>query len=296
MARFLLILGVLLGFLAKPATVRADQFADYQFALSAYSEGDYGEARDRFEALLPSLRDPTLVTQSRQYLAASFVHLNRPDDAREQFLALLREDGDFALPRHDFSTAVYQVFQAAQRAHREELARRERDEQAERERLRRMRLERMLRERERMARLEQLASEMLVEQRNSRALALLPFGVGQFRNGNRGLGMGFAISESFLFVGSLMTWGWHRYLRGLEPEDRGSFNTRERSVRITNQVVTGVLAGIALAGILEAQIRFKAVIRETRPRELPDDLPDLEADPELEIGLGPGTASVRLRF
>ncbi len=296
MARVLIITGTILGFFAKPSLVSADQFADYQFALSAYTDGDYRQARARFEALLPSLRDPTLVTQSRQYLAAAFVHLNQPDDAQNQFLALLRENGDFALPRHDFSTAVYQVFERAQQAYETERAQQERDAQAERERQQRLRLERLLRERERMQRLEQLAREMVVERQNSRALALLPFGVGQFRNEDRGLGMAFAISESILLAGSVMTWGWHRYLRGLDPEDRGSFNTRERSVRITNQVVTGVLAGIAIAGILEAQIRFRAVIRDTRQRELPDDLPEIEADPELELGLGAGTATLRLRF
>lgn len=297
MARFLFITTIVLGALG-PSRVSADEFADYQYAFGAYSDGNYAEAKSRFEELLPNLHDPTLVTQSRQYLAASFVHLGQSDDARSQFLQLLREDEDFALPQHNFSSAVNRVFEAAQAEYRAQVQQREQDEEAERERLRRLRLERLLRERERMQRLEDLAREMVVERRNSRALALLPFGVGQFRNGDRGLGMGFAISESFLFAGTLMTWGWHRYLRGVdEVEDRGSFNTRERSVRISNQVLTGVLAGIAIAGILEAQIRFKAVIRETRPRDLPDDLPELEPpDPELELGLGPGTATVRLRF
>lgn len=295
MARFLFITIILLGIL--PSRVSADEFADYQYALRAYTDGDYAEATNRFEELLPNLHDPTLVTQSRQYLAAAFVHLDRNDDARTQFLALLREDEDFALPRHNFSTAVNQVFEAAQAAYREEIRRRQQDQEAERERLRRLRLERLLRERERMQRLEDLARELVVERQNSRALALLPFGVGQFRNDDRGLGMGFAISESFLFAGTLMTWGWHRYLRGVDPgEDRADFNTRERAVRISNQVLTGVLAGIAIVGILEAQIRFKPVIRETRTRDLPADLPELEPDPELEVGLGPGTASLRLRF
>ncbi len=299
------IAGVVVGLLVAPSSrVSAGELQDFQFAETAYDAGDYREAIQRFEALLPSLTSEILIRRSRLYLAAAYVHLGDRARAERHFRELLRSDEDFVLEEHLFSAAVVSLFREVRDQVEQE--RRQRDLEARRrqEARRRLAIERMLRQRERMQRLEELAREQIVEQTNSRGLALLPFGVGQFRNGEPGLGIGLAVTESVLAAGSVATWAWHRWLIGQEvaPDERTDFNDRERIARVSNQVVTGVFAAVALAGVLEAQIRFKPALRQVRRRELPDDLPELEPEgeparaPDLEVDLGLGAARLRVAF
>lgn len=298
MGRIIAIAGVVWGLLALPSPASAGELQDFQFAETAYDAGDYREATQRFEALLPSLTSEILIRRSRVYLAAAYVHLGDRARAEGHFRELLRADPDFVLEEHLFSAAVVSLFNEVRAQVEQERRQRELEEQQRRERLRQLELDRMLRQRERMQRLEELARQEVVEQPNSRGLALLPFGVGQFRNGARGLGIAFAATEAVLLAGSVATWAWHRWLvgRDVAPDERLDFNDRERVARISNQVVTGVFAAVALAGVLEAQIRFKPVLRFVRERELPDDLPQVDPEPEVELGLGLGTAHLRLSF
>ncbi len=301
MGRMIAIAGVVLGLLlARPTRVRAGELQDFQFAEMAYDAGDYRAATQRFEALLPSLTSELLLRRSRLYLAASYVHLGDRSRAARYFRELLRADEDFVLEEHLFSAAVVSLFNEVRAQVEQERRQRALEEQHRQEQLRQLEIDQMLRQRERMQRLEDLARQEVVERPNSRGLALLPFGVGQFRNGERALGIGLAVTESVLAAGSIATWAWHRWLVGREvaPDERLDFNDRERVARISNQVVTSAFAAVALAGILEAQMRFKPVLRHVRHRDLPDDLPALDPQPgpDLEIGLGFGSAHLQLSF
>ncbi|MEM9074451.1 MAG: hypothetical protein AAGE52_38510 [Myxococcota bacterium] len=295
------IVGILLGLqLAGPVPVFAGQLEDFQFAESAYDAGQYQQAAQRFEALLPSLTSDILIRESRVYLAASYVHLDNAPAAENQFQALLQTNHEYRIEEHRFSGAVVATFNDVRDRFLEELREREAADAQRREQLRQLQIERLLRQQERLQRLEELAQEETVERQNSRAIALLPFGAGQFQNDQRSLGIGLAVTEAFLFAGSMATWAWHRWLRGQTVTDdgRSDFNQRERIARISNQVVTGLFAAIAIGGIIEAQVRFRPVIRETRRRELPGDLPEIDPDtgPEVSFGVGLGTGHLEIRF
>lgn len=75
----------------------------------------------------------------------------------------------------------------------------------------------------------------------------------------------------------------------------------ERGVRITNQISTGLLGAVAIAGVIDAQVRFRQGRTTTRQRELPEDLQGVEAiaeEPEtsLRFNLGLGYAELTLDF
>ena len=78
----------------------------------------------------------------------------------------------------------------------------------------------------------------------------------------------------------------------LAPEDEiEDARLAERGFRYTNQISFALFAVVAVAGIVDAQIRFTPSYDYERKRQLP---PDLTHAPELSIDLT--GASLRLRF
>ena len=143
-----------------------------------------------------------------------------------------------------------------------------------------------------MRELLELARTERVEEHNSRWLALLPLGVGQFQNGNDGLGYLLLLSQSALLAASITTYALHEDLNRQVPvsdADRQDARFAERAYRYTNQVSVGVLALVTFAGILDAQIRFRDSRVTERTRRLP---PHLEGPPNVAF-TGSG---VRIKF
>ncbi len=300
--------------LIGPSVVHANDFDDFQAARSAYERHQYDDAARRLESMVgggvPRVQDRTLVNECRELLAATYLFLNRRSESEEQFTELLRADDTYEIDSHQFPTAVVEVFQGVRARY---LAEREAQRRAERERLERENqrtIQRLYLQQERMARLEALARETRIETTNSRALALLPFGVGQFRNDQRRLGVAFAVLEATLTVLSFATWGWHRWLRGevqtVPAEDADRFNRLERAARLSNQTISATLAIVAISGVIQAQAAFVPTRVRSGTRPLPDDLPEIELEPEVappetpgveaQIGIGIGNLTLRLRF
>lgn len=295
--------------LAHGGRASADDFEDFQAARTAYEAHEYADAARQLESMVggavPRVQDRTLINESRELLAATYLFLRREDDAREQFLALLRVDDTYEVDSHQFPTAVVDLFRDVRTAF---LAEREREREEERDRLERENrdaVQRMLRQQERMARLEELAQEVRTERQNSRLLALLPFGVGQFQNGQRRLGLTFAVLESALTVLSFATWGWHRWVAN-HADRVENFTTLERTSRLMNQTLMATLGIVAIAGIVQAQAAYVPVVTRVERRPLPDDLPEMEpmGEPapapatqvEASVGVGVGTLQLHLAW
>jgi hypothetical protein len=267
----------------------AQSAEDYRVGRQAYQNQDYETAAQRFETLVngSDRLDPAVRIEARKYLAASYVFLNRPDDAETQFTLLLQDDPTHELDDVLFARQVVTVFRRVQNRIAEERARREREER-EREAERRQReAERILRERDRVQRLEELARQMIVEERSSRWLATIPFGVGQFQNDDEGLGWFFFITESAFTATAVTTAILHAIavqqieqlaseFRPPEDPDVIAANDLEDISRWINIIAVGALGATMLAGILEAHASFEDVRTEVRVRELP---PDLQAEP-----------------
>ncbi|MCA9531324.1 MAG: hypothetical protein KC543_14445 [Myxococcales bacterium] len=286
----------------------ADELDDFERARALYVAQDYPGAARAFEHLVgtdpPRLQNPVLRLESRKYLAASYLFLGRKSAARAQFSAILDEDPTYTIDAVSFPQAVIQLFDEVREAHHakiEEATRKKREAeasaQAAAEKARAQELARL-------GRLEQLASTVTVEERHSRWIAALPFGAGQFQNGDARLGRTFAITESILAATSVVTWALHTSLRneGAEAHQptsrirRVAARRAERAYRITNQVSFGAFALVAAVGVLEAQLRFEPVTRRTRERPLPADLRGAANARTLAVGVGPTGASVIVRF
>lgn len=101
----------------------------------------------------------------------------------------------------------------------------------------------------------------------SRWIAAMPFGAGQFQNGDVGLGIFFAGSEAALGVTSIVTGVLTMHLASasetkVTPDgrkyylDRAEANDRIRTLTTMNRIAFASLAAFAVAGVVEAQINF----------------------------------------
>ena len=91
---------------------------------------------------------------------------------------------------------------------------------------------------------------------NSRLTAMLPFGVGQFQNGNRTMGQVFLSGQVLSATSSVVLFFAVESMRTESGRFRTSDLQRSRQFRDA-QLATGVTAvALALIGIIEAQINF----------------------------------------
>ncbi len=296
-------------FLAPTALAQGSDVSDFEAARSAYNAGDFALAVERLEAMvggeMPSIENEVLILESRKYLAAAYLFEQRTEDAERQFALLLAQEPGYALDPLAFPAAVQETFQRVRERVRNELEAREAARQeAERQRRDRM-MQRLLAEQERIARLEAFATEIENVQTNSRWLAALPFGVGQFQNGHRGFGIALLTTEIFLATTSIATFVYHRYLAGQVDNmgiDAGALENTANTIERLNQVSTGLLAAVMLGGIIDAQVRFVPTVRTTRRRELPEELRNIgqelqsDAGPSFRLRLGVGYAGLHINF
>ncbi len=292
---------------AAPLRARANDLSDFEHAKDLYLHGQYTEAVQSFEQLLRGEPDPVVLQESRKYLAASYLFLGQDTAADHQVELLLRQEPTYpdpvAFPR-DLQNLFHQVRQRIQREAQEA----ERQHQAEESRRGQQQVGRTRRERERLQRLERLAATETVEQQNSRWLALLPLGVGQFQNGDKSLGLALAVTEGVLAAVSLASFTVHALIvagtptdfTGTPSPDQVNRETLATGMRVTNWISTGLLALVAVGGIVDAQVRFHSVIRTSRPRALPADLRRMGSQDtdgsNVQVLLSPVSAGLRVRF
>jgi hypothetical protein len=179
-----------------------------------------------------------------------------------------------------------QTFQEVKKEVSAEIARQDALEAARRKREHSDEVEELIRQQQRIQELEELVATETVEKVNSRWIAALPFGIGQFQNEDRKLGIMFAVTESAFLVASIATFIGHNSLRDENPtpDQLERAERVEKALRIGNWVSVGALVSFAVAGIIEAEVRFKPVIRRTRERDLP-------AEDE-----GPRATGLQIRF
>ncbi|HEY2515642.1 MAG TPA: hypothetical protein VGI39_32460 [Polyangiaceae bacterium] len=277
------ILAPLLAFalLFTSASARADDQRDLDKVRAAYLARQYDLAEARLHALLDpksgTLHDATLITQARMYLAA--VHLATGDQPAAATVVerLLLDDPQFEPDPLSFPTEVIDFFIDARARLRDKL-------NAQAQERARLAAERRAREEEQkrreaewLATLERMAREEKVTFVHSRAVALIPFGVGQFQNGNTTLGWGLLGTELALTVATGIT--VPIYLGELQGRSdafrRGDTNAatqfidRANTVFVLNLTLVGILGTVAVAGVIEAQANYVPSVVEVKTRPLP---------------------------
>lgn len=272
---------------AKPSTLlEIGLMAALDRARSAYQNGrydqcvaSYGELLAQGEELEAQLAADAL-EQARTYYAACLLAQDQPEAADAQFRAALERNPLMAAPdpvlfpgqvRDLFFKVKADFLEDIRRVQEEQLAQAKRESEA--------RLARARQERERVRQLELAASTESVVSVNRRWVASVPFGVGQFQNGDTLLG-GVFLGSELLMLGACITAvavelnthaqaaGGRAVYPSAEP-----FNDRLYVAHVVELAAGAGFVGLALIGIAQAHMAFvPEVPRGRRPHSLPSSL------------------------
>jgi hypothetical protein len=260
----------------------ADPLADLEKAHSAYVAHKYDEAEARLRALLDAkknpLKDPDTIADARMYLGAVLVAEGKKEEAGHTFEQLLLDKPDYQPDPLRVSLEASDAFIDARTRLRDRLA------ALQAEQVRKVQEEKAKAEAERqkavarLAMLEKLASTEIVVERHSRWLALVPFGVGQFQNGQDTLGWAFLSGELLLAVASFGAAGVSVYEQAqandaLQRHDAQTiavdYEQRAQLAAIVGDLFGAGFFAAALGGVVHAQLTFVPERVETRKREIP---------------------------
>ncbi len=260
--------------------VYADELTEFEKGRNSYSGGRYEEAVERFGEMLDAsnaeaLESPQLIEQARIYRAAGLIALGRLSESDQEIETILRTNPGAYPDPVIFPGVVLDRFTEVRGRIRQELEDKAR-EKARQERLRLKREEaRQQRERERVLKLEQLAQREFHVVQNSRWLAALPFGVGQFQNQQPAAGWTLLLGEAALATTSVVTAAIALDLqsRGTEPNvDKPDLNSRIATMKTVNHLSFAAFAIVAAGGVAHAQLTFEPFRKEVKNRELPEEL------------------------
>ncbi|MBV9948756.1 MAG: hypothetical protein JOZ69_18050 [Myxococcales bacterium] len=259
----------------------ADPLADLEKAHSAYVAHRYDDAEARLRVLLDpktgELKDPNSIADARMYLGAVLVEQRRREEADEVFEKLLTDKFDYRPDELLVSQDAINVFLDARTRLRERI-RKKQDEEAARKVSELAAAEAAnIRQRLRMKQLEELASEEHVVEKSSRLLALLPFGVGQFQNGQDDLGWVFLSTEALLAVGSavgavITIYDANQANDALGRRDDTAAwdnHANAHNAAIAADAMAGGFLLAAVIGAVQAQVKFVPEHVRVRKRPLP---------------------------
>lgn len=290
-----IVLSLALSLLALwPSSAEATVVDDFARARETYARGEYQRAVVLFDALVQATqssdRHRIIYERSLKYLGASYFYLGSEDQARAQFARLLRIREDIQFEAYIFGNDATELFERL----REEARRRRVEIDEDYERVVRELEELRVQLRVATETLYTIASRESVEIQHDPRLAWVPFGAGQFQNGNEGLGWFFFGSEltlTLLAAGSIAAWvpldATRRHGAGLSSLG-GTFVD---VLQFTTLISSGLLLTITVAGIIDALSNYVPSHTETRLREPPRDA--IEVLERLELLLTPGGVLIR---
>lgn len=263
--------------------VFADARADIEKARAAYLAHNYKESEDRLRALLDpktGIKEPGLISQARMYLGATLMAGGHREQAASIFEKLILEDPTFEPDPLGFPGDVINAF-IDERARLQERLRTAAQNAARLEAERKVREEAQRIARERwLAQVKAMAQEDKVVVRNNRLTAFVPFGVGQFQNGDKTLGWVFLGSEAALATASVITLPMYYYARQRAAEESEThdveqkqqlYEDRANAIQLVNFGLVGAFAIVAVAGVVQANVSFVGERVELKKRELPPE-------------------------
>jgi hypothetical protein len=307
--RALLAAGVASCLVAFANAARADDAQEFEVAKTRFDVAEYAEATRLFTTMLDPevapcakgptsgtgqcrLMDPDLIERARALDAAALVALGRGAEADAQFEKILRNNPTYAPNPAVLPTVVIDRFNKVKARLKPELDRIFYDK-VEKDRLAKLNAQH-LREADQkwIEEISRLASTERVVEKNSRLVALLPFGVGQFQNGDKGYGWGFLVGEVLLGGASIATGLIEaRYIASASDlgVDRDRLRTLIDNVKVANIACFAAWAGVSAIGIVQAQVVFVPERAVTRTRPIPPRPTVPEVVPT--VGLLPGGGS-----
>ena len=266
----------------------ADERSDFEKARVAYVKKDFVEADARFAAALDpktgSIKTPALVEEAEFGWGATKWARGDKDNAHALWEKVIRESNGTYQP--DVLTYPAEVINdfIDEKKHLNDAIREQLQHDAERAAEQRRRdAEEKARLQARVKRLETLASQETVVVENSRLVALLPFGIGQFENRRNGLGWLFFLTESVAVLTTVALFIPYRYNidqansvwndptpvplhQRIELYDQ--YAAVAQNLRTADLITLGALGAIAITGIIQAEIDFKPRFSYVRNRQI----------------------------
>lgn len=262
---------------------RADARVELEKARATFLARNWADAEERLRSILDpksGLKERSLISQARMYLGASLLLQGKRDDATDVFEKLVLDDPTFEPDPLSFPSEAINTFidvrsslleqirnaqQTAARLAAEKKAREAAEREAERVWLEKVKAQ---------------ASEETITVRHNRVVASLPFGAGQFQNGQPALGWSLLGAEVAALAGTAVTYGMYLYARSRENEELRrpggdvnqlvpQYHQRAEDLRIANLGFAGAFVAIAAIGIVQAHIAFVPETAEKKKRELP---------------------------
>jgi tetratricopeptide (TPR) repeat protein len=275
---------LLVAALAQPS--QATPTEELQAARESFLAGDYKAAIGKFTALLyptSRLAKASSIAEAHLLLGVSFFETGEREGASREFEEALFLDESLSLDADLFSAEAVRFFDEK----KAELKGKAEDS-AEKERLAR-----------REQALNRALQNMVVLEKRRYWVNFMPFGAGQFQNGERNKGFAFFVGEAVLGGTSVGLWSYQviKYgFRGKVPRDEvDTVNTLQ-----VMQIGSGALFYALMAwGIVDSLSHYEhAVKREADPSLLKDleDVLDNEKDttPTVIPNAGPDGAGVSL--
>lgn len=270
--------------------------AELARVVSSYEAGKYGECADSLRRLLTAdsarpLHDPDVIESARIYHAACLIGSGQTQAADEPLRAAIRQNPQMKAPDslvfpppvvERFLRVRETMFDVIRKAE-DERVRRAQELAAEQE-------ERARKERIRVQALEELAQSGSIVIPKTRWFALVPFGVGQFQNGDKPLGFVFLTSEVLLAASALTALGVETHLvleanrvDKVDPSINGRLQDWHTALEYTSYAWLGVTA----IGIVEAQLSFVPEQHRVQKRPLPPELRPQRSSLELRPSASP---------
>lgn len=254
--------------------------AELARVVSLYEAGKYVECADSLHRLLATdsahpLHVPDVIESARIYHAACLIGSAQNQLADEPLRAAIRQNPQMKPP--DSLVFPPQVIERFLRVRETmfDVIRRAEDERVKRAQdLALLEAERANRERLRVAALERFAQQEAIIIPKTRWLALVPFGVGQFQNGEKALGYTFLTTETLL-LGSMLTAmvvQSHLVFEASRVQPDPSINGRLSNWYSAVKYSSYAWLGVSVAGIIEAQLSYVPERRQVRKRTLPPEL------------------------
>lgn len=250
-----------------------DDFELLQEIRRQFREGSYETVERLATSILES--DPTILVRSEthQYLGASLELMGRSGEAEEQFEELLTLQPQFIMDQAEFPTEVITLFETVRLRVQDRIRQIEERRRRAQEAERRDRERRLREEQERLLRISRPRYMVQEVQERHLVVAFLPFGAGQFQNGQRSKGYAFLGTELVLTGASMIVWILGSTLPS-NADDRDQARELAEGYQIASYCVYGALGALVIAGIIDAIVNYYRAPRERWHEMDEEDVPD----------------------
>jgi hypothetical protein len=262
--------------------IRLSDSTELDRVIELYMAGSYEQCTSELEQFLrpdhpERFTDLGVVERGRLYYSTCALLLGDRDKARQGLRVALEENPLMSSPDSlTFPPPLVSLFLEVRDEVQQLITDQERQQvlvlRRENESARRKAEERRHREEQ----LEQLAAEETIVRSNSRYIAVLPLGAGQFQNGSPVLGTVLLVSESLAVAMSITSLAVLTTIENRAQKQTTNpehYNKQTQTLYQTMKWSTYSALALYALGVLEAQLNFKAEIRvESRKRPLPPEI------------------------